>query len=53
MDVLGDQRTGLLMRWSATFLDDVPIQPPNQALGHCQCARCSTAGGWCRFLESG
>ena len=53
VDVLGDQRAGLSMRWSSTFLDQGPDQPPIQALSPCQRARCSAAGGWCRFLESG
>ena len=42
VDVLGDQRAGLSMRWSSTFLDQGPDQPPIQALSHCQRAGCST-----------
>ena len=53
MDVLGDQRAGLSMRWSSSFLDQGPGQPPIQALSHCHRAGCSTAGDWCRSLESG
>ena len=53
VDVLGDQRAGLSMRWSSSFLDQGPDQPPIQALSPCHRAGCSAAGGWCRFLESG
>ena len=52
-DVLGDQRAGLSMRWSSPFLYQGPDQPPTQALSHCHRAGCSTADGWCRFLECG